>query len=59
DRMAAFQKAQEWGDRIPIGLIYHCERLTMEEQEPVLARGPLVKQPFDRSGFEKLQKEFY
>ncbi|MDO8126295.1 MAG: 2-oxoacid:ferredoxin oxidoreductase subunit beta [Candidatus Brocadiales bacterium] len=59
DRMVAFQKAQEWGDRIPTGLIYHCERLTMEEQEPVLARGPLVKQPIDRSGFDKLLKEFY
>lgn len=61
DMMAAFKKAQEWGDRIPLGLIYHTERLTMEEQEPVLTRGPLVKQPadIDRSGFDKLLEEFY
>ncbi|MEE9200861.1 MAG: thiamine pyrophosphate-dependent enzyme [Candidatus Brocadiales bacterium] len=60
DRMAAFQKAQEWGDRIPLGLIYnHTNRPAMEEQEPVIAQTPLVKQPIDRSGFNKLLEEFY
>lgn len=60
DRMAAFQKAQEWGDRIPLGLIYnHTDRPAMEEQEPVIAQTPLVKQPIDRSGFDKLLEEFY
>ncbi len=60
DRMAAFQKAQEWGDRIPLGLLYnHTNRPSMEEQEPVIAQTPLVKQPIDRSGFDKLLEEFY
>ncbi|MEE9514594.1 MAG: 2-oxoacid:ferredoxin oxidoreductase subunit beta [Candidatus Brocadiales bacterium] len=60
DRMAAFQKAQEWGDRIPLGLIYnHTDRPAMEEQEPVIAQTPLVKQPIDCSGFDKLLEEFY
>lgn len=60
DKMAAFRKAQEWGDRIPIGLIYnHTGRPAMEKREPVIAQKPLVKQPLDRSGFDELLKEFY
>jgi 2-oxoglutarate ferredoxin oxidoreductase subunit beta len=44
DILSAFAKAQEWGDRIPIGVIYKQERPTFEEQLPVLNKGPLVKQ---------------
>ncbi len=46
DIVAAFQKAQEWGDRIPIGIFYRTEdRPAYEEKMPALAAGPLVKQP--------------
>jgi 2-oxoglutarate ferredoxin oxidoreductase subunit beta len=31
DRAAAWARAQEWGDRIPIGIIYRHERPTFEE----------------------------
>ncbi len=41
---AAMAKALEFGDRIPTGLIYQSDRPTYEESEPVLQRGPLVKQ---------------
>lgn len=58
DRVAAFQKSLEWGEKIPIGVIYTKERPTMEEQIAVLKKGPLVKQPIDRSRFEELLKEF-
>ncbi len=34
----------EWGDRIPLGLFYRSEQPIYEESEPVLKRGPLVKQ---------------
>ncbi|MFC1940944.1 hypothetical protein ACFLWL_00820 [Chloroflexota bacterium] len=44
DKLAAFAKAQEWGDRIPIGVIYRQERVTFEEQLPALGKGPLVRQ---------------
>ncbi len=58
DRIGAFAKAQEWGDRIPIGLIYRKERPVYEEQLPALKEGPLVKQKIDPSQFEALLDEF-
>jgi 2-oxoglutarate ferredoxin oxidoreductase subunit beta len=45
DRAAAWVKAQEWGERIPIGVFYRGEPLpTYEEQVPALTAGPLVQQ---------------
>jgi 2-oxoglutarate ferredoxin oxidoreductase subunit beta len=58
DKLAAFTKAQEWGDRIPIGLIYRKERPVYEEQLPALKEGPLAKQKIDPSQFEALLDEF-
>ncbi|MFC2004419.1 2-oxoacid:ferredoxin oxidoreductase subunit beta [Chloroflexota bacterium] len=58
DKMTAFVKAQEWGDRIPIGLIYRKESPVYEEQLPVLKEGALVKQKIDPSQFEALLDEF-
>jgi 2-oxoglutarate ferredoxin oxidoreductase subunit beta len=46
DRMAAWERAQEWGDRIPIGVFYRTEGTpTYEEQVPALQDGPLVERP--------------
>jgi 2-oxoglutarate/2-oxoacid ferredoxin oxidoreductase subunit beta len=46
DRSAAWAKAQEWGDRIPIGIVYHAKGVaTYESQVPALQAGPLVDQP--------------
>lgn len=58
DKAAAFNKAQEWGDRIPIGVIYEQSRPTFEEQLPALKEGPLVKQKTEPSGVERLINEF-
>jgi len=45
DRAAAWAKAQEWGERIPIGIFYRGDPLpTYEEQVPALKAGPLVEQ---------------
>ncbi len=47
DRAAAFAKALEWGDRIPLGVIYRHERPTFEERFPGLDAAPLVhREPF-------------
>jgi 2-oxoglutarate ferredoxin oxidoreductase subunit beta len=47
DRVAAWEKAHEWGERIPIGIVYCGEpKPTYEEQVPALQEGPpLVKRP--------------
>jgi 2-oxoglutarate ferredoxin oxidoreductase subunit beta len=44
DREAAWVRAQEWGDRIPEGIIYQAKRPTYEEQVSALKNGPLVQQ---------------
>ena len=59
DRVAAFARALEWGDRIPIGIIYRNSRPTFEERLPMIAEQPLVHQAFDASKIEGTLKEFY
>ncbi|MBI4533176.1 MAG: 2-oxoacid ferredoxin oxidoreductase, partial [Candidatus Melainabacteria bacterium] len=41
----SLQKAFEWGDKIPLGLLYKDEQPTYEDSEPLFKNGPLVKQP--------------
>ena len=57
-KFVAFEKAQEWGDKIPIGIIYKAEQPTFEEQIPALSTGPLLKQTIDPTKVETLLREF-
>jgi 2-oxoglutarate/2-oxoacid ferredoxin oxidoreductase subunit beta len=59
DRIAAFKKALEWGDRIPLGVLYRNHRPPLEKRLPVLSDGPLVKQSFDIAKLTTTLKEFY
>ncbi|MBN1642527.1 MAG: 2-oxoacid ferredoxin oxidoreductase [Anaerolineae bacterium] len=46
DRAAAWERAQEWGDRIPIGVFYQVTGIpTYEAQVAALQEGPLVERP--------------
>ncbi len=58
DRSAAMEKALEWGERIPVGIIYRQEKPTFEDGLPVLKRGPLVKQTIDPMQVSVLLNEF-
>jgi 2-oxoglutarate ferredoxin oxidoreductase subunit beta len=58
NKMAAFEKAQEWEDRIPTGVIYRKERATFEERLPASSRGPLARRNLDPMAVEKLLDEF-
>jgi 2-oxoglutarate ferredoxin oxidoreductase subunit beta len=61
DRVAAFQKALEWGDRIPLGVIYRTELPTYEEQVAALKDGPLATRQLRRltaDEIERLRAEF-
>lgn len=58
DRKAAFAKALEWGDRIPIGVIFRNNRPTFEERVPMIKDRPLVHQVFDVKKIEATLKEF-
>ncbi|HUJ19705.1 MAG TPA: 2-oxoacid:ferredoxin oxidoreductase subunit beta [Nitrospirota bacterium] len=59
DRAAAFTKALEWGDRIPLGVIYRNHRQTFEERLPMISGKPLVHQAFDATKIRTTIKEFY
>jgi len=58
DRNSAFSRAQEWGERIPIGIIYKEDRLTLDEQQSAIKDKSLVKQKIDRKSFERLLDTF-
>jgi 2-oxoglutarate/2-oxoacid ferredoxin oxidoreductase subunit beta len=61
DRVAAFQKALEWGDRIPVGILYQARRPTYEEQVAALKQGPLAARKLARlspAEVESLRSEF-
>ncbi len=59
DRAGAFKKALEWGDRIPIGIIYKNRRPVLEDRIPVIINKPLVKQLFDVAKLKSTMEEFY
>jgi 2-oxoglutarate ferredoxin oxidoreductase subunit beta len=58
NQLGALEKAQEWGDRIPIGVFYRVQRPTFEEQIPALSQGPLVSQKLEPTKAEPLLDEF-
>lgn len=61
DRVAAYQKALEWGDRIPIGVLYQIQLPTYEEQVAALRDGPVATRRVKKltsAEIESLQAEF-
>ena len=54
----AYQKAKEWGECIPIGVIFRRPRPTLEDMQPVLESGPLVRQQPERPVKELLSDFF-
>ena len=58
ERLGAFQKAQEWGVKIPIGVLYRNQRPTLEEQIPAIADQPLVAQQINPGAFSELFEIF-
>ncbi len=54
DWTAAMQKAIEWGDKIPVGVIYKNNRQPFEAHFDCLQESPLVKQKVDKNKFKLL-----
>ena len=59
DRIEAFRRSLEWGERIPTGIIYRNSRPPLEGRIPAIKDKPLVKQPFDESKAANILQEFY
>jgi 2-oxoglutarate ferredoxin oxidoreductase subunit beta len=56
DPAAAWEKAHEWGERIPIGIFYRDASVpSYEEQVPALEAGPLVEQPLETLTAEQVE----
>lgn len=58
DRQAAYLKAHEWGDRIPIGVFYKVLLPTYEDELPQIKDTPLVKQNIDNIDVSDLMNDF-
>jgi 2-oxoglutarate ferredoxin oxidoreductase subunit beta len=58
DWQAAMQTAVEWGDKIPLGIIYRNQRTSFEKRFAVLQRGPLVGQDTDLGELKKILEKF-
>ena len=58
DKRAALDKALEWGDKIPIGVIYEGNLPVYEDQLPALRKGPLVRNEIGPARVETLLAEF-
>ena len=58
DRIRAFERAQEWGERIPIGILYKSARPTRDGQEPAIKGASLVDQPQTTGSLARLLESF-
>jgi len=59
DRDAAMRVAQEWGERIPVGIIYRSgARLPLERRFAALQQGSLLEREVDLSTLKKVMERF-
>lgn len=59
NKVAAFEKAQEWEEKIPLGVLYKAEKPTLDSLYPQIKDTPLVKQPVDTVDIAGLMEEFF
>ena len=59
NKIHAFEKALEWGERIPLGLFYRESRSTYEDELPQIKDIPLVHQPIDDVNINALIESFF
>ncbi|MCX5904561.1 MAG: 2-oxoacid:ferredoxin oxidoreductase subunit beta [Proteobacteria bacterium] len=57
DYMQAMVKAQEWGNRIPIGIVYKQDKPSFTDQVFALKDGPLVDRTYSPEPLRELLKE--
>jgi 2-oxoglutarate ferredoxin oxidoreductase subunit beta len=59
DRLKAFERALEWGERIPNGIFFKNNRKTLEELVPVIREKTLVRQKFSLEDTKRELEIFY
>jgi 2-oxoglutarate ferredoxin oxidoreductase subunit beta len=55
----AVQVSMEWGDKIPIGVIYRNDRPPYEDRLPVLGEGPLVGRRVNRQKLRQVMERYF
>jgi 2-oxoglutarate ferredoxin oxidoreductase subunit beta len=58
DRVRAFEKSLEWGDKLPVGIFYQSDRPTNEDQESAISGRPLTELPAGIEDTDGLLAEF-
>lgn len=58
DREGAFRVADEWGDRIPLGVVYKNNDPDFETHFPILSKEPLALQPTNLSTLREIMRSF-
>ncbi|MGC1402505.1 MAG: 2-oxoacid:ferredoxin oxidoreductase subunit beta [Thermodesulfobacteriota bacterium] len=55
---AAMKMAMEWGERIPVGIVYRNERPIFEDHFPVLKQGPLAGRGVDQEKVKQILETY-
>ncbi|WP_440947553.1 2-oxoacid:ferredoxin oxidoreductase subunit beta [Methanosarcina sp. T3] len=59
DRLKAFERSLEWGDKIPNGIFYKKDKEALEEIIPTIRETPLVRQKFSIENVKHEIEKFY
>jgi 2-oxoglutarate ferredoxin oxidoreductase subunit beta len=59
NRVKAFERSLEWGDKIPNGIFYKSEREILEKGVPTIQEKPLVRQKFSIEDVKHEIEKFY
>jgi 2-oxoglutarate/2-oxoacid ferredoxin oxidoreductase subunit beta len=59
DRGAAFTRSLEFGDKIPLGVLYMNNRIPFNERLPKTKGTPLTERPLDPTRLHAITKDFY
>lgn len=54
----AMRTAMEFGDRIPLGVLYREDKPALEDHLPILRGGPLCRQPVDKQTLRDIMAEY-
>jgi 2-oxoglutarate ferredoxin oxidoreductase subunit beta len=58
NKMQALEKALEWGNKIPVGVLYEEKRKTYEDFLPEIKERPLVEQKIENIDISSAMREF-
>jgi 2-oxoglutarate/2-oxoacid ferredoxin oxidoreductase subunit beta len=58
DKIKAFEKSLEWGEKIPVGILYKNGRPPYEEACGLMKDRPLAERPINPQGIKPILKEF-